>query len=92
MAEYERRLLEELIIDSFTERDFAKGRGSFLTRSWKASWQYRAESVAIITRDEDLKAIVLADREEFLKVIVGFLLERQKSGEIREDADVGVLA
>ncbi len=93
MAEYERRLLEELIIDSFTERDFAEGAGIFFDKVMEGVLgNIGPESVAIITRDEDLKAIVLADREEFLKVIVGFLLERQKSGEIREDADVGVLA
>ncbi len=93
VAEYERRLLEELIIDSFTERDFAEGAGIFFDKVMEGVLgNIGPESVAIITRDEDLKAIVLADREEFLKVIVGFLLERQKSGEIREDADVGVLA
>jgi AcrR family transcriptional regulator len=93
VAEYERRLLEELIIDSFTGRDFAEGAGIFFDKVMEGILgNIGPESVAIITRDEDLKAIVLADREEFLKVIAGFLLERQKSGEIREDADVGVLA
>ncbi len=93
VAEYERRLLEELIIDSFTGRDFAEGAGIFFDKVMEGILgNIGPESVAIITRDEDLKAIVLADREEFLRIIAGFLLERQQAGAIREDADVRVLA
>ncbi len=93
VAEYERRLLEELIIDSFAGRDFAEGAGIFFDTVMEGVLgNIGPESVAIITRDEDLKTIVLTDREEFLKIIAGFLLERQKAGEIREDADVRVLA
>ena len=93
VAEYERRVLEELIIESFTGRDFSEGAGIFFDKVMEGVLgNIGPESVAIITRDEDLKAIVLADREEFLRIIAGFLLERQNTGEIREDADVRVLA
>jgi hypothetical protein len=48
--------------------------------------------VAIITRDEKLREIILQDREEFLAVIARFLARRQERGEVRPDADVRVLA
>ncbi|MBP1928896.1 AcrR family transcriptional regulator [Methanolinea mesophila] len=93
VAEHERRLLEELILQSFSGRDFVEGAGIFFDNVMGEFLSHIGpESVAITTRDENLKSIIVTDREEFLKVVAGFLAERQKAGEIREDVDVRVLA
>ena len=93
VAEYERKKLEELIIESFSERNFVDGAAIFFDTVMEGFLgNVGPESVAITTRDENLKSIIVNDREEFLKVVTGFLAIRQKNGEIREDADVRVLA
>jgi AcrR family transcriptional regulator len=93
VAEYERRKLEELILESFEGRDFVSGAAVFFdTVMGGYLGNIGPESVAITTRDENLKAIIVSDREEFLRVISAFLADRQKSGEIRKDADVRLLA
>lgn len=93
VAEFERKQLEELILGTFAGRDFLSGAEVFFDTVMEGFLGHIGpESVAIITRDEGLKAIIISDREEFLKIIMGFLAERQKSGEIREDADLRVLA
>ncbi len=93
VAEHERRLLEEFILQSFSGRDFVEGAGVFFENVMGEFLSHIGpESVAITTRDEHLKSIIVNDREEFLKVVAGFLAERQMAGEIREDADVRVLA
>jgi AcrR family transcriptional regulator len=93
VAEYERKKLEELILESFSGRNFVDGAAIFFDTVMEGFLTHVGpESVAITTRDENLKSIIVNDREEFLKVITGFLADRQKNGEIREDADVRVLA
>jgi AcrR family transcriptional regulator len=93
VAEFERRKLEELILESFSGRDFLTGSTIFFDRVMGGYLgNIGPESVAITTRDDNLKAIIINDREEFLKVITRFLAERQKNWEIREDTDVRVLA
>ena len=93
VAEFERKKLEELIIESFSERNFVDGAAIFFDTVMEGFLgNVGPESVAITTRDEKLKSIIVNDREEFLKVVTGFLAIRQKNGEIREDADVRVLA
>jgi AcrR family transcriptional regulator len=93
VAEYERKKLEDLIIESFSERNFVDGAAIFFDNVMEGFLgNIGPESVAITTRDEKLKSIIVNDREEFLKVVTGFLAIRQKNGEIREDADVRVLA
>jgi AcrR family transcriptional regulator len=93
VAEFERRKLEELILESFSGQDFVSGAGIFFDTVMEGFLGHIGpESVAITTRDEELKAIIVNDREEFLKVVTRFLAERQNSGEIREDADVRILA
>jgi AcrR family transcriptional regulator len=93
VAEFERRKLEELILVSFTGHDFVTGAGIFFdTVIGSAIGNIGPESVAITTRDEHLKALIVRDREEFLTVVTGFLADRQKNEEIRKDVDVRVLA
>jgi AcrR family transcriptional regulator len=93
VAEYERKKLEDLIIESFSERNLVDGAAIFFDNVMEGFLgNVGPESVAITTRDETLKSIIVNDREEFLKVVTGFLAIRQKNGEIREDADVRVLA
>ncbi len=93
VAEFERRKLEELILESFSGKDFVSGAGIFFdTVMGGYLGNIGPESVAITTRDENLKAIIVSDREKFLMVITRFLEDRQAKGEIREDADVRILA
>lgn len=93
VAESERRQLEELILETFSGRDFLSGAAVFFDTVMEGFLGHIGpESVAIITRDEGLKALIISDREEFLRIIIGFLAERQKSGEIRKDADLRILA
>ncbi|NTU99839.1 MAG: TetR/AcrR family transcriptional regulator [Methanoregulaceae archaeon] len=93
VADYERKKLEELILESFEGRDFASGAAVFFDTVMEGYLgNVGPESVALITRDEKLRAIILQDREEFLAVITRFLAGRQARGEIREDADTGILA
>jgi AcrR family transcriptional regulator len=78
VAEHERRLLEELILQSFSGRDFVEGAGIFFDNVMGGFLgNIGPESVAITTRDENLKSIIVRDREEFLKLVAGFLAERQ---------------
>lgn len=93
VAEFERRILQALIMESFRDRDFVTGAGVFFDTVMEGYLKnIGPESVAITTRDEHLRAIILDDREKFLNVIAGFLAERQAIGEIRKDYDVRVLA
>ena len=93
VADYERKKLEELIIGSFEGRDFVSGAAVFFDTVMEGYLgNIGPESVAIVTRDEKLRAIILQDREEFLLVITRFLAKRQAKGEIREDADTRILA
>jgi AcrR family transcriptional regulator len=93
VAEYERKQLEKLILESFSGREFVDGAAVFFDNVMGGFLTHIGpESVAITTRDENLKSIIVNDREEFIKVVAGFLAERQMSGEIRNDADVRVLA
>jgi AcrR family transcriptional regulator len=93
VAEFERRILGDLIVESFMDRDFLSGASVFFdTVMTGFCGNIGPESVAIVTRDEKLQSIILKDREESLSVITSFLAKRQKSGEIREDADVRILA
>ncbi len=93
VAEHERKMLQEFIIESFTDRDFIAGATAFFDTVMEGFLKnIGPESVAIITRDDHLRQIILDDREKFLDVIAGFLAERKAIGEIREDADVRILA
>jgi AcrR family transcriptional regulator len=93
VAEYERKRLEQLIIESFAEKDFVAGAAVFFDTVIEGYLgNVGPESVVFITRDENLRSIIIRDREEFLGVIACFLAERQKKGEIRVDADPKVLA
>jgi AcrR family transcriptional regulator len=93
VADYERKRFEELILESFEERDFISGATVFFDTVMEGYLgNVGPESVAIITRDEKLREIILQDREEFLAVIARFLARRQERGEVRPDADVRVLA
>jgi len=93
VAEHERKMLQEFIIESFTDRDFVAGATAFFDTVMEGFLKnIGPESVAIITRDDHLRQIILDDREKFLDVIAGFLAERKAIGEIREDADVRILA
>ena len=93
VAEYERRILGDLILASFQDRDFLSGASVFFDTVMKGyTGNIGPESVAIVTRDENLRSIILKDREESLSVIASFLAKRQVSGEIRQDADVRLLA
>lgn len=93
VAEHERKQLQALILSSFTGRDFISGAEVFFDTVMEAYLKnIGPESIAITTRDERLRAIIIDDREKFLGVIAGFLAERQANGEIRKDADVRVLA
>ena len=93
VAEHERKMLQEFIIESFTDRDFVAGATAFFDTIMEGFLKnIGPESVAIITRDDHLRQIILDDREKFLEVIAGFLAERKAIGEIREDADVRILA
>lgn len=93
VAEHERKMLQEFIIESFTDRDFVAGATAFFDTIMEGFLKnIGPESVAIITRDDHLRQIILDDREKFLDVIAGFLAERKAIGEIREDADVRILA
>lgn len=93
VAEYERKLLQAFILESFSERDFLSGAAVFFDTVMEGYLKnIGPESVAITTRDEHLKAIIIDDRQKFLDMIAGFLAERQASGEITKDADVRVLA
>ena len=93
VAEFERRMLGDLILESFQDRDFLSGASVFFDTVMKGySGNIGPESVAIVTRDETLRSLILKDREESLSVITSFLVKRQEIGEIREDADVRILA
>ena len=93
VADYERKMLEDLILESFSEQDFISGASAFFDTVMAGYVRNIApESVALITRDEKLRALILKDREEFLTVITNFLTQRQKNGEIRKDADLRILA
>lgn len=93
VAEHERKMLQEFIIESFTDRDFVAGATAFFDTIMEGFLKnIGPESVAIITRDDHLRQIILDDREKFIDVIAGFLAERKATGEIREDADVRILA
>lgn len=93
VAEHERKMLQEFIIESFTDRDFVAGATAFFDTIMEGFLKnIGPESVAIITRDDHLRQIILDDREKFIDVITGFLAERKATGEIREDADVRILA
>ncbi|HII75699.1 MAG TPA: TetR/AcrR family transcriptional regulator, partial [Methanolinea sp.] len=93
VAEHERKMLQEFIIESFTDRDFVAGATAFFDAIMEGFLKnIGPESVAIITRDDHLRQIILDDREKFIDVIAGFLAERKATGEIREDADVRILA
>jgi AcrR family transcriptional regulator len=93
VAEYERKLLEDMIFRAFQGRDFLSGAEIFFdTIITDHLEKLGPESIAIITRDENLKKIVTQDRDQFLAIVAGFLQERKKIGEIREDADVHSLA
>jgi AcrR family transcriptional regulator len=93
VADYERKKLEELILESFEGRDFVSGAAVFFDTVMEGYLSnIGPESVAIVTRDEKLRAIILQDREEFLSVITRFLDKRQVKGEIRKDADTRILA
>lgn len=93
VAEFERKKLEELILTSFSGKDFVTGAADFFDRVMgEYLGNIGPESVAITTRDEKLRAIIVNDREEFLTVITRFLAARQQNGEIRGNADVRVLA
>ncbi len=93
VAEFERKILSDQILKSFSGRDFVSGAAVFFDTIMEGFMgRIGPESVAITTRDDTLKAIIVSDREEVLKVLTGFLTERQKAGEIREDADMRILA
>lgn len=93
VAEYERKLLQAFILESFSERDFLSGAAVFFDTVMDGYLKNTGpEMVAITTRDEHLKSIIRDDRQKFLDMIAGFLAERQASGEIRKDVDVRVLA
>jgi AcrR family transcriptional regulator len=93
VAEFERRILGDLILESFQDRDFLSGASVLFDTVMKGySGNIGPESVAIVTRDENLRSLILKDREESLSVITSFLAKRQEIGEIREDADVRILA
>lgn len=93
VAEYERKMLQGFIVESFEDRDFLAGAAAFFDTVMEGFLKnIGPESVAIITRDDNLKEIIMDDREKFLELIAGFLSERQAIGEIRKDADVWVLA
>jgi AcrR family transcriptional regulator len=93
VADYERKILEDLILESFSDQDFISGASAFFDTVMEGYvGNIAPESVALITRDEKLRALILKDREEFLTVITRFLAQRQKNGEIRKDADLRILA
>jgi AcrR family transcriptional regulator len=93
VADYERKKLEELIIESFEGKDFVSGASAFFDTVMDGyPGNVGPETVVFITRDENLRSIIIRDREEFLGVITRFLNERQMKGEIRRDADPRVLA
>lgn len=93
VAEWERKVLQALILESFKDRDFLTGAGVFFDTVMEGYFKHIGpESVAITTRDENLRTIIIDDREKFLDVIAKFLAERQANGEIRQEADVRVLA
>jgi AcrR family transcriptional regulator len=93
VADYERKMLEDLILESFSDQDFISGASAFFdTVIERYVGHIAPESVALITRDEKLRALILKDREEFLTIITRFLAQRQKKGEIQEEADLRILA
>lgn len=93
VAEYERKMLQGFIVESFEDRDFLTGATAFFDTVMEGFLKnIGPESVAIVTRDDHLKEIIMDDRKKFLEVIAGFLSERQAIGEIRRDVDVRVLA
>lgn len=93
VAEYERKMLQGFIVESFEDRDFLAGAAAFFDTVMEGYLKnIGPESVAITTRDERLRSIIMDDRQKFLDIIAGFLEERQETGEIRKDADVRVLA
>jgi AcrR family transcriptional regulator len=93
VAEYERKLLEDMIIRVFRGRDFLSGAEVFFdTIITDHLEKIGPESIAITTRDEKMKKIINQDRDQFLAIVAGFLHERKKNGEIREDVDVHSLA
>jgi len=93
VAEYERKMLQGFIVESFEDRDFLAGAAVFFDTVMEGYLKnIGPESVAITTRDERLRSIIMDDRQKFLDMIAGFLAERQETGEIRKDTDVRVLA
>ncbi len=93
VAEYERKMLQGFIVKSFEDRDFLTGASAFFDTVMDGFLKnIGPESVAITTRDERLRSIIMDDRQKCLDIIAGFLEERQETGEIRKDADVRVLA
>ena len=76
VAEFERRILGDLILESFLDRDFLSGASVFFDTVMKGySGNIGPESVAIVTRDENLRSLILKDREESLSVITSFLVQ-----------------
>lgn len=93
VSEYERKILEDMIFRVFQGRDFLSGAEIFFnTIITEHLEKIGPENIAITTRDEKLRKIIADDRDQFLAIIAGFLQERKKIGEIREDADAHSLA
>jgi AcrR family transcriptional regulator len=93
VAEYERKLLESIIMDVFRDRDFITGVEVFFdTIMTKYLEKIGPESMGMATKDVKLQEIINRDREAFLAIIERFLSQRQGTGEIRSDADPRTLA
>ncbi len=93
VAEYERKLLESIIMEVFRDRDFVTGAEVFFdTIMTQYHQKIGPESMGMATKDEKLREIINHDREAFLSIVEKFLLQRQGAGEIRSDADPRTLA
>ncbi len=93
VAEYERKLLEAIIVEVFRNRDFMTGVEVFFDTFMTTHLEkIGPESIGMATKDKKLQEIINRDREAFLAIIEQFLSQRQEIGEIRGDADPRTLA
>lgn len=93
VAEYERKILTDLIFEAFDTRDFLSGAEFFfdsIITSYLSKLTF--ESIALTSRDENVRKIIAEDREAFLAPIADFLRDRQTRGEVRNDVNPRLLA
>jgi AcrR family transcriptional regulator len=92
VVEYERKIIEDMIFRVFQGRDFLSGAEIFFnTIITEHLGKIGPENIAIMTKDKKLKKIIADDRDLFLARVAGFLQERKKIGEIRQDPFHGLL-